>query len=61
MSTKDTKVLDQQRQRRNRINRMKNGIVLTIAVWMIVSLLAIIFLSGCESESSGRPAYRRAE
>ncbi|MDD6481944.1 MAG: polysaccharide deacetylase [Lachnospiraceae bacterium] len=45
MSTKDTKVLDQQRQRRNRINRMKNGIVLTIAVWMIVSLLAIIFLS----------------
>lgn len=45
MSTKETQALEQQRQRRNRISRMKTGIILTIAVWMIVSLLALIILS----------------
>lgn len=45
MSTKDTLTLEQQRQRRRRINRMKTGIILTIAIWMIVSFLAIIILS----------------
>jgi peptidoglycan/xylan/chitin deacetylase (PgdA/CDA1 family) len=45
MDTKDTGALEQQRQRRKRINRMKTGIIVTIAVWMIASLLAIIILS----------------
>jgi peptidoglycan/xylan/chitin deacetylase (PgdA/CDA1 family) len=35
----------EQRLRRRRINRIKNGIVLTISLWMILSLLAIIVLS----------------
>ncbi|MBP3677197.1 MAG: polysaccharide deacetylase [Agathobacter sp.] len=45
MATNDSELLEQQRQRRKRINRMKTGIVMTIAIWMIVSLLAIIILS----------------
>lgn len=45
MSTKDTLTLEQQRQRRKRVNRMKTGIILSIAIWMIVSFLAIIILS----------------
>lgn len=45
MSTNETLTLEQQRQRRNRINRMKTGIILTIAIWMIFSLLAIVILS----------------
>lgn len=32
MSTKDSEALEQQRQRRNRINRMKTGIIVTITV-----------------------------
>jgi peptidoglycan/xylan/chitin deacetylase (PgdA/CDA1 family) len=35
----------EQRLRRRRINRIKNGIVLTISLWMILSLLAIVVLS----------------
>lgn len=45
MSTKDTATIEQQRKRRNRINRMKTTIILTISIWMIVSLVAIITLS----------------
>ena len=45
MSTKDSEALEQQRQRRNRSNRMKTGIIVTITVWMLVSLLAIILLT----------------
>ena len=45
MNTNDAEQLEQQRQRRKRINRMKNGIILTIAIWMIVSLLAIMILT----------------
>jgi peptidoglycan/xylan/chitin deacetylase (PgdA/CDA1 family) len=45
MKTKDTVTLKQQRERRNRVNRMKTGIIVVIVVWMIVSLLAIIILS----------------
>lgn len=45
MSTNETMTLKQQRQRRKRINRMKTGIIVTISVWMIVSLLAIVILS----------------
>ncbi len=45
MATNDSELLNQQRQRRKRINRMKTGIIMTIAIWMILSLLAIIILS----------------
>ncbi len=45
MDTNETMKIKQQRERRNRINRMKTGIIVTIAVWMIVSLLAIVILS----------------
>ncbi len=47
MSTVDEEALELQRQRRKRVNRMKNIIVLTIAVWMLGSFLAIIILSVC--------------
>lgn len=45
MNTNDAEKLEQQRQRRKRINRMKTGIILTIAIWMIVSLFAIMILT----------------
>lgn len=47
MSTVDEEALELQHQRRKRVNRMKNIIVLTIAVWMLGSFLAIIILSVC--------------
>lgn len=45
MSTNDTLALEQQRRRRQRINRIKTGIILTIAIWILVSLIAILVLS----------------
>ena len=45
MNTNEAMALEQQRQRRNRINRMKTGIILTIVGWMIISFLAIVILS----------------
>lgn len=45
MTTNDADLLEQQRRRRKRVNRMKTGIVWTIAMWMLFSLLAIIILS----------------
>ncbi len=45
MANNDAELLEQQRRRRKRINRMKTGIILTIAIWMVLSLLAIIILS----------------
>ena len=45
MATNDFEVLEQQRLRRKRINRMKTGIITTIAVWMLASMIAIIILS----------------
>jgi peptidoglycan/xylan/chitin deacetylase (PgdA/CDA1 family) len=45
VDTTEKDALEQQRLRRQRVNRMKNGIVLTISLWMILSLLAIIILS----------------
>lgn len=45
MATNDYEILEQQRLRRKRINRIKTGIIMTIAIWMLVSLLAIIILS----------------
>ncbi len=47
MSTETQNALEQQRERRKRVNRIKNGIIITISLWMIVSLLAIIILSVC--------------
>lgn len=47
MSTETQNALEQQRERRKRVNRIKNGIIVTISLWMIVSLLAIIILSVC--------------
>lgn len=45
MDTTEKDAMEQQRLRRQRVNRMKNGIILTISLWMILSLLAIIILS----------------
>lgn len=45
MTTNDAELLNQQRQRRKRVNRIKTGIIWTIAMWMLFSLLAIIILS----------------
>ncbi len=40
-----TEDLEEIRNRRKRINRMKSIIVMTITIWMVVSLMAIICLS----------------
>ena len=45
MATNESEILNQQRQRRKRINRIKTGIITTIAIWMLASFLAIIILS----------------
>lgn len=45
MANNDSELLNQERQRRKRINRIKTGLITTIAVWMLASLLAIIILS----------------
>lgn len=45
MSTKDAQLLEEQRERRARINRMKTGIIMSIAIWMLVSFIAIISLA----------------
>ena len=45
MAKNDFEQLEQQRLRRNRIDRMKTGIIKLIAIWMIASFLAIIILS----------------
>ena len=54
MATNDAELLNQQRQRRKRVNRIKNGIVWTIAMWMLFSLIAIIILSVQVSQLSDR-------
>ncbi len=45
MANNDSELLNQERQRRKRINRIKTGLIMTIAIWMFASLLAIIILS----------------
>ena len=45
MSTKDAQLLEEQRERRARINRMKTGIIMSIAIWILVSFIAIISLA----------------
>lgn len=44
MSTKEQEQLQQQKERRKRINKMKSRIVFTIAFWMLGSFIAIIVL-----------------
>ena len=56
MAINDYEALEQQRLRRKRINRIKTGIIMTIAIWMIGSLLAIIILSVQVSQAPGLPA-----
>lgn len=45
MSKKDAQLLQEQRERRARINRMKTGIIMSIAIWMLVSFVAIVSLA----------------
>ena len=45
MSTKDAQLLEEQRERRARINKMKTGIIMSIAIWRLVSFIAIISLA----------------
>ena len=45
MNEEEKAVLEQQRQRRNRITRMKNVVLMVVAGWMVVSFLAIIILT----------------
>mgnify|MGYP004454079783 FL=1 len=47
MSTEEQDKLQQQRDRRKRINRMKTGMIMIIFVWMIVSFVAIVALTIC--------------
>jgi len=47
MSEKDSELLEQQRRRKKRVARMKTTIVMTIAIWMLVSLIAIVSLIVC--------------
>lgn len=54
MNTNDTSTVEQQRRRRKRINRMKNVIILTISIWMIASLVAIIILSAAVVHLNGK-------
>lgn len=44
MNTNDSAALEQQRQRRKRVNRIKTGIMITVAVWMLGSLLVMMIL-----------------
>lgn len=54
MSIETQNALEQQRKRRKRVNRIKNGIIITISLWMIFSLLAIVILSVSVSKLNKR-------
>lgn len=45
MSINEAEMLEQQRQRRKRINKLKSIIIYTISIWMIVSFLSIVILA----------------
>lgn len=45
MNTNDPDELNQQRKRRKRVARMKSAITITVAGWMILSLVAIVVLA----------------
>ena len=42
MKDKDTEEINNQRKRRKRIGRIRNGIIMTIAGWIILSMILII-------------------
>lgn len=44
MQDKDTEAINNQRKRRKRIGRIRNGIIMTIAGWIILSMILIIVL-----------------
>lgn len=44
MQDKDSDVVYQQRRRRKRIGRIRNGIILTITGWMVLSMILIVCL-----------------
>lgn len=44
MNAKDKEIIEQQRQRRKRVDRIRTGIVMTIAIWIIISLVAIVVM-----------------
>lgn len=44
MQDKDTEAINNQRKRRKRIGRIRNGIIITIAGWIILSMILIIVL-----------------
>lgn len=44
MDSKDKEIVEQQKLRKQRVNRIKTSIIMTIAIWMVVSLLAIVVL-----------------
>ena len=54
MDSKDKEIAEQQQQRRKRVSRIKTSIIMTIAIWMAISLLAVVpsFLPDELEESS---------
>ncbi len=44
MQDKDSEILRNQRRRRKRIGKLKNGIMLTILGWLVLSMVLVIFL-----------------
>ena len=44
MDSKDNELARQQQERRKRVSRIKTSIIMTIAIWMAISILAIVVL-----------------
>ena len=44
MDSKDNELARQQQERRKRVSRIKTGIIMTIAIWIAISILAIVVL-----------------
>ena len=42
MDSKDNELARQQQERRKRVSRIKTGIIMTIAIWIAISILAIV-------------------
>ncbi len=45
MTVEQQQAAEQQRLRRQRVNRIRNGIILTISLWMLISFIAIVSLT----------------
>ena len=52
MDSKDNELARQQQERRKRVSRIKTGIIMTIAIWIAISILAIVMPGhhGCQTE-----------